>query len=100
MKRAISAFLGLAALASPSLASAHIRMTSPTPRSSDDGLKVGPGCGERDDQRSSNVTTVRSGSILHLQWDETVNHESHYRVSFDADGSDDFADPPERDSFY
>jgi hypothetical protein len=71
-------------------------MTSPTPRSQDDGIKVGP-CGT---PKGAPVATLLAGAKLRIEWDETVDHESHYRISFDDDGEDAFADPPEQRAFY
>jgi hypothetical protein len=88
----------LVLLAVPSFARAHIRMTAPTPRYGSDSLKVGP-CGQAGGTRSEHVTTLRPGATLHVEWDETVQHDSHYRISFDPDGDDDFADPPEMQAY-
>jgi hypothetical protein len=49
--------------------------------------------------RGDKVTVLRSGSVLRLSWEETIPHDSHFRISFDRDGEDDFADPPEMKSF-
>jgi hypothetical protein len=97
--RLFAGSLSACVLLVPALASAHIRMTSPTPRNDNDGLKAGPGCGVIGEARGTNVTVLRSGSLLRLEWDETVPHPSHYRISFDPDGEDDFADPPEMMDF-
>ena len=43
--------------------------------------------------RSNNVSTFAPGQTIEIVFDEYVNHPSHYRIAFDADGDDDFADP-------
>lgn len=73
-------------------AAAHIALLSPTSRYGEDVLKQGP-CGLAGGPRSGHVTTLRSGSQLDVSWDEYIDHPGHFRISFDADGDDDFADP-------
>jgi hypothetical protein len=51
--------------------------------------KVGP-CGV--EERSANVNVFRPGETITMVFNETVNHPSHYRVSFNPSG-DDFPDP-------
>jgi hypothetical protein len=41
-----------------------------------------------------NVTVLEPGASLTVTWDEYVDHPGHFRISFDADGDDDFVDPP------
>jgi hypothetical protein len=90
--------LAVALAAVPSLARAHIRMTTPVPRYGADSLKVGP-CGVAGGSRSDRITTLRPGSTLRIEWDETISHPSHFRISLDPDGDDDFADPPEMQAY-
>jgi uncharacterized protein (TIGR03382 family) len=70
-------------LALPSLASAHILMTSPTPRSDSDSLKTGP-CGNVAPTGSPAVFGV--GETITLTWLETVDHPGYYRVAFSPGG--------------
>ncbi len=77
-------------LAFTGTASAHIDMVSPKARELDQ--KQGP-CGVSGSVRGKNITTVKAGSTLRVTWRETVNHPSHFRISFDADGDNDFIDP-------
>ncbi|MCC6998963.1 MAG: lytic polysaccharide monooxygenase [Deltaproteobacteria bacterium] len=70
-------------------AAAHIELLSPEPRTLE--LKVAP-CGLRV-PRGSNVTNYAPGQTITVRWQETVPHPGHYRISFDADGDDDFVDP-------
>ena len=90
-----SVFVSLLAISSS--ASAHIDMVSPVARELDQ--KQGP-CGVTGSVRGANVTTVRAGSTLRVTWRETVDHPSHFRISFDADGDDDFGDPAGYDDLY
>ena len=74
----------------PAIAAAHVRITSPTPRSSDQ-LKERH-CGATGSSRA-NVQTYRPGAPLHLVWDEYVVHPGWFRVSFQPSG-DTFETPP------
>ena len=80
-----------------SVASAHITMDAPEPRGTDQ--KIGP-CGGAADVRSTEVSVFRPGETITVSWHETIDHPSHYRISFDADGTDDFADPTTPTDFY
>lgn len=86
--------LALAALAvvvaAPAVASAHIRLTYPPPRTLDQ--KTRP-CGGINSTRGANVTVLDAGATIELRWDETINHPGHYRISLDLDGQD-FGIPP------
>jgi uncharacterized protein (TIGR03382 family) len=75
----------VAALAIPSTAAAHIAMTFPTPRT--DSLKTGP-CGASGSTRGTDVTELPPGATITVTWTEPVDHESHFRISFDEDGED------------
>lgn len=74
----------------PAFAAAHVRITSPTPRSSDQ-LKERH-CGQTGGTRA-NVQTYRPGSPLHLVWDEYIVHPGWFRISFQQNG-DTFEIPP------
>ncbi|HVU03660.1 MAG TPA: SCE4755 family polysaccharide monooxygenase-like protein [Polyangiaceae bacterium] len=78
-------------LASPP-ASAHLALTYPPSRYGKDVLKAGP-CGKTGGTRSANVTVLRPGAVLTVEWDEYVNHPGHFRISFDDDGDDAFQNP-------
>jgi hypothetical protein len=76
------------------VARAHVCMDAPVSRVGEgcnfaSPQKVGP-CGVRD--RGTNVTTFRPGQTISVALNETIDHPSHYRIAFNADG-DDFADP-------
>jgi len=81
----------------PEPASAHITLLEPDNRT--DLLKTGP-CGESGGTRGDVVTVFEPGETITVSWDETVNHTGHFRISFDPDGQDDFADPRSYDDFY
>lgn len=81
-----------------STASAHIRLMSPAPRYLDQ--KSGP-CGRAlNDVRGGTVTTFQPGETITVRWQETIGHPGHFRISFDADGQDDFIDPASYTDFY
>lgn len=69
----------------PATATAHIALTNPPVRTADQ--KIGP-CGAAGSVRGTNVTVLEPGSMLQVRWTEPINHPSHYRISFDADGQD------------
>ncbi len=76
----------------PVEARAHLDMTSPVSRYGPDTLKTGP-CGVAGGERSANINYFEPGQIIDVEWNEYVNHPSHYRIAFDEDGDDDFVDP-------
>jgi hypothetical protein len=69
----------------PAVASAHIALTYPPVRTTE--LKVGP-CGAAGSVRGKQVTVLAPGAMLEVRWNEPINHPSHYRIAFDADGQD------------
>jgi hypothetical protein len=69
----------------PSVASAHIALTFPAPRTTSQKLAV---CGASGSVRGTNVTTFAPGSTITVTWKETVDHPGHYRIAFDDDGQD------------
>jgi uncharacterized protein (TIGR03382 family) len=87
MRRSLPA---LAIVLAPALAMAHIRITSPTPRSQDQ-LKQRH-CGMTGSARA-NIQTYKPGAPLHLVWDEYVVHPGWFRVAFQQNG-DSFEIPP------
>ncbi len=89
MRRLTLALVAAACASGARPARAHIELMSPEPRTLE--LKVAP-CGLRV-PRGSNVTHYDPGQTITVRWQETVPHPGHYRISFDADGDDDFVDP-------
>jgi len=79
------ALVSLAVLLTPAVAAAHIQLQSPLPRTLDQ--KIGP-CGNTTSPRSANPTVLPPGATVTVTWKETINHPGHYRISFDADGTD------------
>lgn len=84
-------------IVAPAAAQAHIAMSSPAPRHTEQ--KTGP-CGIAGDMRGDKITTYKPGETITVTWMETINHPSHYRISFDDDGFDDFVDPATADELY
>ncbi len=82
----------------PATADAHIRMTFPTNRYGDE-QKSEP-CGRAGGARSGNVNVFEPGETITIEFTETIDHPSHYRVSFDSDGDDDFCYPASMDDFF
>jgi hypothetical protein len=87
--------LGLVVAAAPA-ARAHVQIRVPKQRITDQ--KVGP-CGLLNSARSQNVCEFRPGATITLEWDETIEHPGHFRVSFDEDGVDSLEDPSDYDDF-
>jgi len=84
-------------LVSATDASAHIELTSPTPRTADQ--KIGP-CGAAGSKRGTKVATYRPGETITVEWDETVDHPGHYRIALDDDGDDSFKTPSRPDDAF
>ncbi len=97
MKRLFSGLIALSLLPATA-ADAHIQLDFPQQRYADQ--KTGP-CGRANDTgRGQNVTVFRPGETITVMWRETINHPGHFRISFDDDGQDGFADPAAYDDFY
>ncbi len=79
------------------VASAHIRMNAPSPVTTEQ--KVGP-CGDGPHARTGNVAVFAPGETITVEWEETINHPSTFRIAFDDDGDDAFADPQTLTDFY
>jgi hypothetical protein len=82
--------LALAVLLAPAAVAAHVRILSPTPRSST--MLKGRHCGEAGSPRA-NIAILPPGSQVHLWWEEYIVHPGWYRVSFQQNG-DTFEIPP------
>lgn len=95
--RTISILAAGCLLATAADALAHIQITYPPQRTS--SQKTGP-CGAAGSTRGDTVTVLAPGSTITVRWDETIQHPSHYRISFDMDGDDDFVDPADYDERY
>lgn len=89
----------LATLAFALPAHAHICMEAPVSR-------VGPNCTSAAQQKpgpcgintrsTKYVTEFKPGETITVTLNETVNHDSHYRIAFNPNGSD-FEDPTSKD---
>lgn len=84
---------------SPAEAHAHLDLVSPTSRYGPDVLKTGP-CGVAGGERTEHITYYEPGQTIEVRWDEYVDHPAHYRIAFDDDGDDDFADPATMTELY
>lgn len=97
MSRSVPALVVVGVVSIASSAAAHITMTAPAPRTTDQ--KFAP-CGGDGSTRGSTVTTFRAGETITITWNETIDHPSHYRIAFDMDGQDDFVNPSSPTDFY
>lgn len=85
------AIAGILAIATP--ASAHFELTSHMSRYGRDVLKAGP-CGMADGQRTADRVYIgKPGIQVMLVWEEYIQHPGYYRIDFDDDGDDGFANP-------
>jgi MYXO-CTERM domain-containing protein len=67
---------------------AHIRLNEPAPRFSPTGVdQKSPMCGAG--TPTGDVTWYQPGETITVQWDETIDHPGHFRISLDSDGGDD-----------
>jgi len=89
-QRLIKLFI-LILFAIPCLSWGHARLVSPTPRTSDSGLKTAP-CGNR--PRTANPTVLTAGSQLIVRWTETQDHVGRYIIAFSAANDQNFLNPP------
>jgi len=96
MKQAVlSSAVGLTLLAgTPKEATAHICLDFPVSRAGAECVvrtpqKIGP-CGIN--ERSEHLNVFRPGATIEVVIRETINHPSHYRISFNPDGQA-FRDP-------
>jgi uncharacterized protein (TIGR03382 family) len=80
----------VAALTLPAIASAHVALTDPPPRTM---MLKNRQCGDPAAPRSANPKVLAPGSTYTVKWLETVDHPGHYRISFDNDGTDFFVPP-------
>ncbi|MBM4361702.1 MAG: lytic polysaccharide monooxygenase [Deltaproteobacteria bacterium] len=80
----------------PASALGHIRIDYPggshLTRVPGDNNKEGP-CGLAGAPRGENVYTYEAGSTIQVSVKETISHPSYFRIAFDDDGDDAFADP-------
>lgn len=88
----------LFAVAFPATAFAHIHLDFPANRYGDQ-QKAQP-CGVAGGMRTANVSVFEPGETITIEWTETIDHPSHFRVSFDDDGDDDFCYPASMDDYY
>ena len=82
----------LALALAPEVAEAHVGLVSPVPREGRERIK-NPPCGRTGSVRSENVSVFAPGETIEVVFDEFVEHPGHYRIAFDEDGDDDFAEP-------
>jgi hypothetical protein len=89
-------FLAAAFVLVPGVAHAHITLNDPQARNPADDLKAGP-CGlATGDARTTDpekITTYTAGETIEIQFTETVQHNSHYRVQLSSTGNAGFVDP-------
>ena len=98
MRTAASCLFAIALSVSAS-SSAHVVLTSHESRDGRAEIKDGP-CGLEGSTRGDVVHTFQAGETITLVWNEFIAHPGWYRISFDADGQDDFADPANYEDLY
>jgi len=55
-------------------------------------IKRGP-CGRLDGLRGTNIYTYEPGETITIKLDEFISHPGYFRIAFDEDGDDSFANP-------
>ncbi|HTV20267.1 MAG TPA: SCE4755 family polysaccharide monooxygenase-like protein [Polyangiaceae bacterium] len=90
-----SLLAGVALMAAP--ARAHINLLEPAARAPgrpDTRLRREP-CGQIPNmRREDGVSVFRPGETITVAWEVYVQHQSYFRLSFDADGDDSFSTRP------
>jgi MYXO-CTERM domain-containing protein len=85
-----------------SLASAHVRLVSPTPRypsptGRDTGVDIKDGpCGRLNGTRTTDmnrITVFQPGQTIAVTFNETIQHTGWFRIAFDDNGQDAFVTP-------
>jgi MYXO-CTERM domain-containing protein len=78
-------------------AAAHVTLKVPLQRGglADPNQKTGP-CGNNGPR--GEPTQLEPGATIVVEWDETIDHPGHFRISFDDDGTD-FVDPTGYDDY-
>jgi MYXO-CTERM domain-containing protein len=85
----ISGSLGLALSATSAVATAHIRLDSPTPRFVYDANAVATApCASG--TTTGVVTHLKAGQQLTVKWTETIGHPGFFRISLNTSGTDTF----------
>lgn len=84
LMRTLALALGLL-LVAPTVASAHVSLQNPLPRTT---MQKDRHCGLAGSTRSANPIVYAPGETITVRWTETIDHPGHYRISFDADGED------------
>lgn len=79
----------------PSLARAHIRLDVPKARTTPN-LKTGP-CGASTAGTPQEIAGWTAGATVTIEYTETINHPSHYRVALSREGESAFVDPIDAD---
>jgi hypothetical protein len=92
---ALAAFLGV--WLGGGTVRAHIGLIEPDARTVEQ--KEGP-CGTPGLPRGDTVAVYAPGDTITVMWDETIDHDSHYRIALDLDGDDDLVAPDGDDDLY
>lgn len=93
----IAAAVAFAVASSATLARAHFSLEQGGTHMSrygdgNDFIKNGP-CGVDDGARGTHVYTYAPGEQITISIVEYISHSGYFRIAFDDDGDDDFADP-------
>lgn len=78
----------VAVSAMPTVADAHIKLTSPVPRSDSDGLKpptYPPPCGNV--PAGAVKAVYKPGATVNVKWVETIGHAGCFQIGFSSDGT-------------
>ena len=87
LAKALGLLVVTSSLAVPSLASAHARLMTPTPRNNSDALKSGP-CGGV--ARGTNKVTYSAGATITVKFEETIGHRGCFQVALSTANDQNF----------
>lgn len=79
----------VACLAIPTAAFGHARLLDPVPISDNPGLKLPEPCGAPTTTTGAPPTELVIGEPYTIKWEETVDHDGHYRIAVDLSGTED-----------
>lgn len=77
--RGFRLFAIVAMVAAPASVYAHARLTTPTPRNNNSGIKIGP-CGGL--ARTTQFQQYQPNQTVTVNWDETIEHGGCYDIVF------------------
>ena len=97
--KVLSAIVVASSIFASAQVQAHLEITYPPERAGTNSVGGVP-CGTHATPGRGPARKLLPGSTVEVRWTETIDHPGHFRISFDADGQDDFVDPASYTDFY